>query len=85
MTNLCSGPNKYKHNWDSIKISIKEKKKYNIALISLIKERVNLVDTVLDKLRKRNYNYYPWDITSIDYWIYNKNGDIREGILWKSR
>ena len=53
MTNLCNGKNKYKHNWDEIKIKV-EKRRYNIALVSIQKEKSALSSTVLDKLRKRN-------------------------------
>jgi len=81
MTNLCNGPTKYKHNWDNIKKVIKEEKKCNIVLVSVIKEKASLKDTVLDTLRKRN-DYFSWDITSIDYWIHDEKGVIKEGNLW---
>ena len=80
MTNFCNGDNKYKHNWDSIKRIVKEKNA-SIALVSIIKERVQLQKTSLNILRKRN-DYYPWNIVKIDYWIHKEN-QAKEGNLWK--
>lgn len=81
MTNLCKGDMKYKHNWEKIKKSVKNEKDA-IALVSVIKEKVQLKnDSPLDVLRKRN-DYYPWEVVSIDYWIYKANR-VKEGNLWK--
>jgi len=82
MSNLCSGERKYKHNWDSIKGNVREHKK-NIILISVEKQKSEFMnkDSILGKLRCRN-DYYPWNISKIDYWIHASYGDIREGILF---
>jgi hypothetical protein len=82
MTNLCEGDKKYKHNWDKIKDSVSKNGKNAIALVSIIKERAQLKrDSTLNVLRKRN-DYFPWDITTVDYWIYRANR-TKEGNLWR--
>jgi len=81
MTNRCTGPTKYKHNWDRIKKEVINRKKYSIALVSIVKCKSELSNTCLDSLRKRN-DYSSYEITSIDYWIHDKNGKIKEGRLW---
>jgi len=81
MTNLGQGGKKYKHNWNNIKDCVK-KEREAITLISVTKEKAQLKkDSPLDILRKRN-DYYPWNIVTIDYWIYKVNQE-REGNLWK--
>lgn len=82
MTNLCAGNTKYKHNWEKIKRRINKNQKNNIALVSIIKERAHLEKiSPLNVLRKRN-GYFPWDIITVDYWIYSAN-QTKEGNLWK--
>lgn len=82
MTNLCNGDTKYKHNWEKIKHRVIENKKTNIALVSIIKERAQLENnSPLNVLRMRN-DYFPWDIITVDYWIYSANR-TKEGNLWK--
>lgn len=82
MTNLCNVNTKYKHNWGKIKQRVTKNKKNNIALVSIIKERTQLEkDSPLNVLRKRN-DYFPWDIITVDYWIYSAN-QAKEGNLWK--
>ena len=79
MTNLKSGDRKYKHNWDEIKQNVKGKKaNVNVALVSIEKRKMERSESVLGKLKHRN-DYYPWQIEQIDYWIYAKDGDIKEG------
>ncbi len=80
MLNLCSGDKNHQHNWESIKQIVQENGKSNIALVSIIKEKPELKDSVLNELRGRN-NYFPWDIIQIDYWIFGANQQ-REGTLW---
>jgi hypothetical protein len=82
MTNLCNGKLKYKHNWDFIKQEVLNKKKYSIALISIIKQNLKLGKSTLDNLKNRN-DYYPWEILAIDYWIIDKYSNVKEGTLWK--
>ncbi|MBC8382718.1 MAG: hypothetical protein H8E22_02695 [Candidatus Cloacimonetes bacterium] len=82
MTNLCNGDTKYKHNWEKIKLRATKSEKNNIALVSIIKERARLgKDSPLNVLRKRN-DYFPWDIITVDYWIYSANR-TKEGNLWR--
>jgi len=82
MTNLCKGDTKYKHNWEGIKREVIKNEKNNIALVSIIKERAQLKkDSPLNVLRKRN-DYFPWDIVTVDYWIYSEN-QTKEGNLWR--
>jgi len=82
MNNLCSGERKYKHNWDEIKELVRKNHR-NIVLISIEKEKSKFLkeNTILNSLRKRN-DYYPWDISKIDYWMYTFNNVVKEGNLW---
>ncbi len=80
MTNLCTGRMSYQHNWEKIKRRVL-KGRNAIALVSIIKEKAQLENnSELNVLRNRN-QYYPWDIVTVDYWIYTPN-ETREGNLW---
>jgi len=80
MTNLCNGNMKYKHNWDQIKKQVETIKKA-IVLVSVEKSKIPKSESILGRLRSRN-DYYPWEIRTIDYWVYTLD-NIREGTLWK--
>jgi len=69
-----------KHNWTPIKAKVK-KGKYSVALVSIEKSKATLDDSALGRLRKPS-KYYPWDIVSVDYWLFDGK-KIREGNLWK--
>ncbi len=81
MTNLITGTKKYQHNWDDIKNKVRNSKNA-MALVSSIKRKVNKNETEWSKLLRRN-DYSSWQITQIDYWIYDKIGNEIEGNLWK--
>jgi len=82
MTNLCKGDAKYKHNWEEIKQRVIKNKANDIALVSIIKVRAPMENhSFLNTLRNRNV-YSPWDIVTVDYWIYSTN-QIKDGNLWK--
>lgn len=83
MLNYKNGENKYKHNWHDAK-EYAMSKDIPIAFVSIEKKKADLGDTVLDQLKKRN-EYYPWEISSIDYWIYGSDRKIIEGILWTDK
>lgn len=81
LTNLTTGTKKYQHNWDELK---KYSKDHNlpIVLISIIKKKIGF--TNIDDwstLLKRN-DYSAWEITEIDYYIYDKNKTILENKIW---
>jgi hypothetical protein len=81
MLNYTNGADKYKHNWHAAKeyaMSID----IPIAFVSIEKSKADLGDTVLDQLKKRN-EYYPWETSSIDYWVYGSDRKIIEGNLLK--
>ena len=80
MSNLCSGNKKYKHNWDDVKKRIYDLE-HTIALISVIKKKMEKEESALGKIRRRN-DYYPWDIEKIDYWIHTSTHEIDTGTLW---
>jgi hypothetical protein len=81
MLNYTNGENKYKHNWHDAK-EYAINKDIPIAFVSIKKRKVDLGDTVLGQLKKRN-EYYPWEISSIDYWIYGSDRKIIKGNLLK--
>jgi hypothetical protein len=81
MLNNTNGAGKYKHNWYDAK-EYAMSKDIPIAFVSIEKSKADLGNTVLDQLKKRN-EYYPWEITSIDYWIYGSDRKIIEGNLLK--
>ena len=81
MLNYTNGADKYKHNWHGAK-EYAINKGIPIAFVSIEKSKADLGDTVLDQLKKRN-EYYPWETSSIDYWIYGSDRKIIEGNLLK--
>lgn len=81
MLNYTNGGNKYKHNWHNVK-QYAISKDIPIAFVSIEKSKVDLGDTVLDHLKRRN-EYYPWEISSIDYWACGSDRKIIEGNLFK--
>jgi len=81
MLNYTNGENKYKHNWHDAK-EYAMSKDIPIAFVSIEKSKADLGDTVLDQLKKRN-EYYPWETSSIDYWVYGSDRKIIEGNLLK--
>ena len=83
MLNYTNGENKYKHNWHDAK-EYAMSKDIPIAFVSIEKSKADLGDTVLDQLKKRN-EYYPWETSNIDYWIYGSDRKIIEGILWTDK
>ncbi|QSQ08247.1 hypothetical protein H0A61_00567 [Koleobacter methoxysyntrophicus] len=83
MLNYTNGENKYKHNWHDAK-EYAVSKDIPIAFVSIEKRKADLGDTVLDQLKKRN-EYYPWETSSIDYWVYGSDKKIIEGNLLKRR
>lgn len=80
MLNYTNGVDKYKHNWDATKEYVLAKD-IPIAFVSIEKEKADLGNTVLDKLKRRN-EYYPWEVSSIDYWVYGSDKSIQEGNLF---
>lgn len=82
MVNHGHGESNYKHCWGPAKQKIR-KTAHNVALVSIEKKKSLLSKTDLDKLRKRN-EYYPWEITTIDYWIHDSKGIEKDGNLWPS-
>ncbi|MFA5010670.1 MAG: hypothetical protein WC644_01840 [Ignavibacteria bacterium] len=81
MSNLVNGNKKYKHNWDSIKSIITQKRRC-IALVSAEKAQINFEDkNNWSKLLKRN-DYNKWEIVNINYWIHDEKGNIAEGNLY---
>ena len=83
MLNYTNGTDKYKHNWHDAK-EYAMSKDIPIAFVSIEKSKADLGDTVLDQLKKRN-EYYPWETSNIDYWIYGSDRKIIEGILWTDK
>lgn len=83
MNNLCSGPRKYRHNWEEAKRRARESRA-NTILVSVEKQKARFErkSSVLGKLRKRN-DYYPWDIVRIDYWSYSSTGRTNRANLWE--
>ena len=81
MLNYTNGADKYKHNWHGAK-EYAINKGIPIAFVSIEKSKADLGDTVLDQLKKRN-EYYPWETSSIDYWVYGSDKKIIEGNLLK--
>ena len=81
MLNYTNGADKYKHNWHDAK-EYAMSKDIPIAFVSIEKSKADLGDTVLDQLKKRN-EYYPWETSSIDYWVYGSDRKIIEGNLQK--
>lgn len=81
MLNYTNGADKYKHNWHGAK-EYAINKGIPIAFVSIEKSKADLGDTVLDQLKKRN-EYYPWETSNIDYWIYGSDRKIIEGNLLK--
>ena len=81
MLNYTNGADKYKHNWHGAK-EYAINKGIPIAFVSIEKSRADLGDTVLGQLKRRN-EYYPWEINSIDYWIYGSDRKIIEGNFFK--
>ena len=83
MLNYTNGADKYKHNWHDAK-EYAVSKDIPIAFVSIEKRKADLGDTVLDKLKRRN-EYYSWEISSIDYWVYGSDRKIIEGNLLKRK
>ena len=83
MLNYTNGADKYKHNWHDAK-EYAISKDIPIAFVSIEKRKADLGDTVLDKLKRRN-EYYSWEISSIDYWVYGSDRKIIEGNLLKRK
>jgi hypothetical protein len=81
MLNYTNGTDKYKHNWHDAK-EYAMSKDIPITFVSIEKRRADLGDTVLDRLKRRN-EYYPWETSSIDYWVYGSDKKIIEGNLLK--
>ncbi len=81
MLNYTNGADKYKHNWHDAK-EYAISKDIPIAFIFIEKRKADLGDTVLDRLKRRN-EYYPWETSSIDYWVYGSDRKIIEGNLLK--
>ncbi|MGF7401197.1 hypothetical protein PQ744_12515 [Thermoanaerobacterium thermosaccharolyticum] len=81
MLNNTNGAGKCKQNWHDAK-EYAVSKDIPIAFVSIEKSKADLGNTVLDQLKKRN-EYYPWEITSIDYWIYGSDRKVVEGNLLK--
>jgi len=81
MLNYTNGTDKYKHNWHDAK-EYAMSKDIPIAFVSIEKSKADLGDTVLDQLKKRN-EYYPWETSNIDYWIYGSDRKVIEGNLLK--
>lgn len=82
MLNYTKGKRKYKHNWDKIRNNL-QKIDHPIIFISVAKEKVKLSDTILDNLKKRN-DYYPWEISDIEYIIVENKEEISIGKLFSS-
>ena len=80
MLNYTNGADKYKNNWHDAK-EYAVSKDIPIAFVSIEMSKADLGDTVLDQLKKRN-EYYPWETSNIDYWIYGSDRKVIEGILW---
>ena len=83
MLNYTNGADKYKHNWHGAK-EYAINKGIPIAFVSIEKSKADLGDTVLDQLKKRN-EYYPWETSNIDYWIYGSDRKVVSGILWTDK
>jgi hypothetical protein len=83
MLNYTNGADKYKHNWHDAK-EYAMSKDIPIAFVSIEKSKADLGDTVLDQLKKRN-EYYPWETSNIDYWIYGSDRKVVSGILWTDK
>ena len=83
MLNYTNGENKYKHNWHDAK-EYAMSKDIPIAFVSIEKSKADLGNTVLDQLKRRN-EYYPWETSSIDYWIYGSDRKVVSGILWTNK
>jgi hypothetical protein len=83
MLNYTNGADKYKNNWHDAK-EYAVSKDIPIAFVSIEKSKADLGDTVLDQLKKRN-EYYPWETSNIDYWIYGSDRKVIEGILWTDK
>ena len=83
MLNYKNGADKYKHNWHGAK-EYAINKGIPIAFVSIEKSKADLGDTVLDQLKKRN-EYYPWETSNIDYWIYGSDRKVVSGILWTDK
>ena len=81
MLNYTNGTDKYKHNWHDAK-EYAMSKDIPITFVSIEKRRADLGDTVFDRLKRRN-EYYPWETSSIDYWVYGSDKKIIEGNLLK--
>lgn len=81
MLNYTNGADKYKHNWHDAK-EYAMSKDISIAFVSIEKSKADLGNTVLDQLKRRN-EYYPWETSSINYWIYGSDRKIIEGNLLK--
>ncbi len=79
MLNYTNGKDKYKHNWRYAK-EYALSKNIPIAFVSVERIRADLEDTVLGRLKRRN-EYYPWEIKSIDFWVYGSDRKIIEGNL----
>ena len=83
MLNYTNGADKYKHNWHDAK-EYAMSKDIPIAFVSIEKSKADLGNTVLDQLKRRN-EYYPWETSSIDYWIYGSDRKVVSGILWTNK
>ncbi|GAV23311.1 hypothetical protein [Carboxydothermus pertinax] len=83
MLNYTNGADKYKHNWQKAKEYAMDKN-IPIAFVSIEKRKAELGNTVLDQLKRRN-EYYPWETSSIDYWIWGSDRKVVSGILWTSK
>jgi len=83
MLNYTNGADKYKHNWHDAK-EYAMSKDIPIAFVSIEKSKADLGDTVLDRLKRRN-EYYPWETSNIDYWIYGSDRKVVSGILWTDK